>query len=76
VRRQPGRLTDVELKMLRSLSRGDSNTEIGKALGRTTNTVGTMLRVMYRILGARGRAHAVRRGFELGLLRPDGERSL
>ena len=61
--------TDREQQILELVSHGYSNGEIAKELYVTENSVKTLLRSLYVRLGARDRAHAVRLGFELGILR-------
>lgn len=64
-------LTERERQVLELLSRGHSNGDIGRTLYVTEDTVKSHARLMFRRLGAVDRAHAVRRGFELGLLTAD-----
>lgn len=62
-------LSDRELSVLELMSRGCSNPEIGRKLVIAEDTVKTHARRLFRVLGARDRAHAVRLGFESGILR-------
>jgi ATP/maltotriose-dependent transcriptional regulator MalT len=70
---QPGEpLTKREQQILEFISQGWRNSMIGRQLFLSEDTVKTHARRLYAKLGARDRSHAVRRGFELGLLRsPD-----
>lgn len=61
-------LTDREANVLRGMSSGMSNAEIGRSLGITEDTVKTHCRSLFRKLGARDRAHAVHIGWQRGLL--------
>lgn len=63
--------TDTELDVLQLVSHGHTNAVIAARLGLTENGVKHILRAIYVRLSARDRAHAVRRGFEHGYLRPD-----
>lgn len=63
-------LTEREKQVLHLLSHGNENREIGRRLSTTEDTVKTHTRNIFRKLRATGRAHAVRRGFEMGLLLP------
>ncbi|MEU5871773.1 response regulator transcription factor [Glycomyces sp. NPDC047369] len=60
--------TERELEVLRAMSEGRSNAEIGRLLFLSEDTVKTHARHLYRKLGARDRAHAVAAGFRIGLL--------
>ncbi|GAA2031286.1 helix-turn-helix transcriptional regulator [Polymorphospora rubra] len=67
----PGRritLTERELQVLRGMSDGKSNAEIGRDLFVSEDTVKTHARRLFRKLGARDRAHAVAAGFRAGLV--------
>ena len=64
-------MTAREIQILDGVSRGRSNEEIGRGLFLAEDTVKTHARRLYRKLGARGRTHAVRLGFEQGYLKPD-----
>lgn len=61
-------LTQREIQVLLGMSRGYSNAEIGRGLYLTEDTIKTHARRLYRKLDARDRAHAVRIGFEKGVL--------
>jgi DNA-binding NarL/FixJ family response regulator len=68
---QPGRrgvLTERELQVLRGMSEGKSNAEIGRELFVSEDTVKTHARRLFRKLGARDRAHAVASAFRSGLV--------
>lgn len=62
----PDGVTSRELDVLRLLARGESNAQIGRALGIAVHTVERHATNLYRKIGARGRAeataYAVRRG--------------
>jgi DNA-binding NarL/FixJ family response regulator len=62
------KLTERELQVLRGMSEGKSNAEIGRDLFVSEDTVKTHARRMYRKLGARDRAHAVAEAFRSGLV--------
>jgi len=65
----PGqKLSPRELQVLENLRRGLHNHEIAQILGISQYTVKAHLKVIFTKLGASGRAEAVTRGFELGLL--------
>lgn len=61
-------LTDREQQILEFISQGWSNPQIGREFYITEDTVKSHVRRLLAKLEASGRAHAVRRGFELGLL--------
>jgi histidine kinase len=61
-------LTEREAEILRLISRGLSNKEIGDRLGLTINTVKTHIKSLYSKLGVHGRVQALKRGQERGLL--------
>lgn len=61
-------LTERELQVLRGMSQGQSNAEIGKELFLSEDTVKTHARRLFRKLGARDRAQAVAIGFRRGLV--------
>lgn len=66
----PGsRLTARERQVLDLVSHGLTDTKIGKRLYLTNNTVKSHVRAILIRLDAVNRSHAVRRGFELGVLR-------
>ncbi len=62
------RLTERELQVLRGMSEGKSNAEIGRDLYVSEDTVKTHARRMFRKLKARDRAHAVAEAFRSGLV--------
>jgi DNA-binding CsgD family transcriptional regulator len=70
IRRGP-ELTDRELRTLDLMSRGQSNPQIAKTLYMSEDAIKSRVRSIFDKVGARDRAHAVRRGFELGLLSVD-----
>jgi DNA-binding NarL/FixJ family response regulator len=61
-------LTERELQVLRGMSEGCSNAEIGRQLFVSEDTVKTHARRLFRKLGARDRAHAVASAFRAGLV--------
>ena len=61
-------LTERELQVLRGMSEGKSNAEIGRELFVSEDTVKTHARRLFRKLGARDRAHAVAAAFRAGLV--------
>jgi DNA-binding NarL/FixJ family response regulator len=64
-------LTDRELQVLDLASRGLTDEAIGRTLYVTLNTVKVHMRALLVRLSARNRTHAVRLGFQLGLLTAD-----
>jgi DNA-binding CsgD family transcriptional regulator len=62
-------LTPLELVILERVSHGASNPAIARTTGYSADYVKSSLSKMYRKLGAKDRAHAVRRGLEVGALR-------
>lgn len=62
-------LTEREMQVLTGMSRGRSNSEIGKELYLSEDTVKTHARRLFRKLGAADRAQAVAIGFRWGLIR-------
>jgi DNA-binding NarL/FixJ family response regulator len=62
-------LTEREQQVLRGMSRGRSNAEIGRELYLSEDTIKTHARRLFRKLGAADRAQAVAVGFRLGLVR-------
>jgi len=60
-------LTERELQVLKGMSEGRSNAEIGRQLFVSEDTVKTHARRLFRKLGARDRAHAVASAFRAGL---------
>jgi DNA-binding NarL/FixJ family response regulator len=61
-------LTEREMQVLRGMSQGQSNGEIGHELFLSEDTVKTHARRLFRKLGARDRAQAVAVGFRRGLV--------
>ncbi len=61
-------LTERELQVLRGMSEGKSNAEIGRDLFVSEDTVKTHARRLFKKLGARDRAHAVASAFRAGLV--------
>jgi DNA-binding NarL/FixJ family response regulator len=61
-------LTERQIEVLRLLSRGLSNKEIGDHLGLAENTVKIHLGHIYRTLGVTSRTSALLKAFQLGLL--------
>lgn len=61
-------LTQRELQVLRGMSQGKSNAEIGRDLFVSEDTVKTHARRLFRKLGARDRAHAVAEAFRGGIV--------
>jgi len=61
-------LTEREAQVLRAMADGKSNSEIGRELYVSEDTVKTHARRLFRKLGARDRAHAVAAGFRAGLV--------
>ena len=67
-------LTEREVAILTELASGKSNDEIAKELWVTQQTVKFHLTNVYRKLGAKNRADAVRQAYQLGLIqRPLGD---
>lgn len=64
-------LTDVQLTVLELLSHGLTLPAISRQLTVSVNTVKTHCRRLYARLGASNAPHAVRVGFEAGLLSTD-----
>ena len=69
-------LTDREVAILTELASGKSNDEIAKELWVTQQTVKFHLTNVYRKLGAKNRADAVRQAYQLGLIRAPARRRL
>lgn len=61
-------LTTREWQVLRGMSTGKSNGEIGRSLFLSEDTVKTHARRLFRKLGVNDRAHAVACGFRMGLV--------
>ena len=65
----PGvQLTERKLQVLRGMSQGKSNGQIGRELYLSEDTVKTHARRLFRKLGVRDRAQAVAHGFRRGLV--------
>jgi DNA-binding NarL/FixJ family response regulator len=64
---RPG-LTEREVQVLRGMSEGKSNGQIGRGLYLSEDTVKTHAQRLFRKLGVNDRAHAVASGFRLGLV--------
>ena len=65
----PGvRLTEREVQVLRGMSQGKSNGQIGRELYLSEDTVKTHARRLFRKLGVRDRAQAVAHGFRRGFV--------
>jgi DNA-binding NarL/FixJ family response regulator len=68
---QPGagvNLTEREMQVLRGMSQGKSNGQIGRELYLSEDTVKTHARRLFRKLSAADRAQAVAQGFRCGLV--------
>lgn len=63
-----GLLSAREIEVLRFVAEGLTDAQIAERLYLSRHTVGNHLRSVYRKLDARGRAAAVKRAGELGLL--------
>ncbi|MDQ1648448.1 MAG: hypothetical protein QOG60_505 [Frankiaceae bacterium] len=61
-------LTERELQVLRGMSQGKSNAEIGRSLFLSEDTVKTHARRLFRKLGVNDRAQAVALGFRRGFV--------
>lgn len=61
-------LSARELEVLRQLGRGLGNEELGRVLGVSAETVKSHLKAVFSKLDVSGRAEAVTRGYELGIL--------
>lgn len=61
-------LTERELQVLRGMSQGKSNAEIGRELFLSEDTVKTHARRLFRKMGVTDRAQAVASGFRRGLV--------
>ncbi|MFL6138366.1 MAG: LuxR C-terminal-related transcriptional regulator [Frankiaceae bacterium] len=64
----PPELTERELQVLRGMSEGKSNGQIGRELYLSEDTVKTHARRLFRKLGVNDRAQAVALGFRRGLV--------
>jgi DNA-binding CsgD family transcriptional regulator len=62
------KFTDREMQVLRGISNGESNGDIGRRLYLTVSTVKGHVRLLFAKLDARDRAHAVALAFKQGLL--------
>lgn len=62
-------LTERELEVLAGMCEGRSNSEIGRSLFLSEDTVKTHARRLFKKLGAVDRAHAVALGYRWGLVR-------
>lgn len=62
------RLTQRQQRVLTLVALGSTNVDIGKVMAMTEDGVKGHLRVLYRMLGARDRAHAVHLAHLYGLL--------
>ncbi len=69
--RQPGapELTEREMQVLKGMSQGKSNGQIGRDLFLSEDTIKTHARRLFRKLGVNDRAQAVALGFRWGLVR-------
>jgi DNA-binding NarL/FixJ family response regulator len=65
---QDSRLSERELQVLRGMSQGKSNVQIGRELCLAQDTVKSHARRLYRKLGVTDRAGAVAHGFRHGLV--------
>jgi DNA-binding NarL/FixJ family response regulator len=63
-----GSLTERELQVLRGMSQGKSNAEIGRSLFLSEDTIKTHARRLFRKLGVSDRAQAVAFGFRRGFV--------
>ncbi|HVE64434.1 MAG TPA: response regulator transcription factor [Mycobacteriales bacterium] len=61
-------LTERELQVLRGMSQGKSNSQIGKELFLSEDTIKTHARRLFRKMNVRDRAQAVASGFRQGLV--------
>lgn len=61
-------LSARELEVLHHLGRGLSNDDLGRALGVSGETIKSHLKAVFTKLGVAGRAEAVARAYDLGLL--------
>lgn len=64
----PKRLTPHHLKIIPLVAEGNGSAEIGKRLFITEGTVKTHLQHIFKILGARNRAHMVHLAYVRGIL--------
>jgi DNA-binding NarL/FixJ family response regulator len=68
-------LRALEVAALEHISFGRNNAAAARAMGYSEDHVKGILRATYRKLDAVDRAHATRRGFELGVLAPSDARA-
>lgn len=68
----PGPLSPFEVRILELMSHGHTNSEIGHEVRLSMNTVKEHIHRVLGKLGAANRTHAVRRGFDLGILTNGG----
>jgi DNA-binding NarL/FixJ family response regulator len=64
----PHELTPREVQVLRAISEGKSNNQIGQELFLSEDTIKTHARRIFRKLGAKDRAEAVAQGFRQGII--------
>lgn len=70
-------LSDRQVTVLTLIARGHGTTVIAQTMGIAAETVRTHVKSIMRCLGVHDRAHAVARGYELGILTPiDTHRTL
>ena len=67
---RPERLTEREIEVVRLMSGGYSNREIGHALGTAEGTIKNHVSSILAKLGVRDRTRAVLKALEIGLLNP------
>lgn len=70
---RPGPLSPRELEILRHIAQGLSVKQTARALAISAKTVENTRGRLFKKLGVRGCAHAVARGYRLGLIAPDIE---
>ena len=63
-----GRLSEIELAIIRALAQGLQSKEIAAALDRSRPTIEFHIRMLFAKMEARSRAQVVARGYELGLI--------
>jgi len=61
-------LTPKEKQIIQLVSEGYTNKEIGKKLNKSTRTVETNLRIIYRLLGVKNRVRLVVEAHEKGII--------
>lgn len=64
---RPTTMTDRRLQVLKLVARGHTNPEIADSLEVSTETVKAHMRLIFELLDARSRAHAVAIAYELEL---------